>query len=175
MKQSILLWVLHRRSTGSSCLRSEDFFLVRCSLALWECSLARLAKSSAGAVLLSRGCKSAMAPSKQVFSSGSFGARFILWILPICHSMSVTDVLVTQYFRLIATAVIYAWIYNSTKGSLFLVMVAHAAHNITVDLMPQVGGSAVIVAVSYVAVAIVVALATDPRTLTVSKAGKVPN
>jgi len=106
---------------------------------------------------------------------GLVWGTFHLWILPICHCMSVTDVLVTQYFRLIATAVIYAWIYNSTKGSLFLVMVAHAAHNITVDLMPQVGGSAVIVAVSYVAVAIVVALATDPRTLTVSKAGKVPN
>jgi len=59
---------------------------------------------------------------------------------------SLTDVIVTQYLRLIATAVIYAWIYNSTKGSLFLVMVAHAAHNITVDLMPQVGGSAAIVA-----------------------------
>jgi membrane protease YdiL (CAAX protease family) len=75
-------------------------------------------------------------------------------------------VLVTQYLRLIATAVIYAWIYNTTKGSLLLVMVAHAAHNITVDLMPQVGGSPVIVALSYVAVAIVVVLMTDRRTLT---------
>jgi len=72
---------------------------------------------------------------------------------------------VTQYLRLIATSVIYAWIYNGTKGSLFLVMVAHAAHNFTVDLMPQVGGSPAIVAWSYVAVAIAVALMTDPRTL----------
>lgn len=44
-------------------------------------------------------------------------------------------------------------------------MLAHAAHNITVDLMPMVGGSAVIVALSYVAVAIVVVLMSDPRTL----------
>ena len=79
--------------------------------------------------------------------------------------------IVTQYLRLIATAVIYAWIYNSTKGSLFLVMVAHAAHNITVDLMPMVGGSAAIVAWSYVAVAIVVILITDSRTLTRSQNG----
>jgi hypothetical protein len=89
--------------------------------------------------------------------------------------MSLTDVIVTQYLRLIATAVIYAWVYNSTKGSLFLVMVAHAGHNITVDLMPMVGGGAVIVALSYVAVAIVVVLMTDPRTLTRSNSGNAPN
>ncbi len=98
---------------------------------------------------------------------GLVWGTFHLWILPICpHCLSLTEVLVTQYLRLIATAVIYAWIYNSTKGSLFLVMVAHAAHNITVDLMPMVGGSAVIVALSYVAVAIVVVLMTDRQTLT---------
>jgi CAAX protease family protein len=105
---------------------------------------------------------------------GLVWGTFHLWILPICHCMSLTDVIVTQYLRLIATAIIYAWIYNSTKGSLFLVMVAHAAHNITVDLMPQVGGSAVIVALSYVAVAIFVVLLTDPRTLTRSNSGKRP-
>jgi membrane protease YdiL (CAAX protease family) len=97
---------------------------------------------------------------------GLVWGTFHLWILPICHCMSLTDALVTQYLRLIATAVIYGWIYNSTNGNLFLVMVAHAAHNLTVDLMPMVGGGAVIVASSYVAVAIVVVLATDPRTLT---------
>jgi membrane protease YdiL (CAAX protease family) len=97
---------------------------------------------------------------------GLVWGTFHLWIIPICpHCLSLKDVIVTQYLRLIATAVIYAWIYNGTKGSLFLVMVAHAAHNFTVDLMPQVGGSPVIVAWSYVAVAIGVALMTDPRTL----------
>jgi hypothetical protein len=54
-------------------------------------------------------------------------------------------------------------------------MVAHAAHNITVGLMPQVGGSAVVVAWSYVAVAIVVVLMTDPQTLTARTAENVPN
>jgi membrane protease YdiL (CAAX protease family) len=105
---------------------------------------------------------------------GLVWGTFHLWILPICHCMTLTDVFVTQYLRLIATAVIYAWIYNCTKGSLFLVMVAHAAHNITVDLMPMVGGSAVIVALSYVVVAIVLVLITDPRTLTRSNSGN-PN
>jgi membrane protease YdiL (CAAX protease family) len=105
---------------------------------------------------------------------GLVWGTFHLWILPICHCMSLSDVIVTQYLRLIATAVIYAWIYNSTKGSLFLVMVAHAAHNIIVGLMPTVGGSAVTIALSYVAVAIVVVLMTDPRTLTRSNSGK-PN
>jgi uncharacterized protein len=106
---------------------------------------------------------------------GIVWGTFHLWILPICHCLSLTDIIVTQYLRLIATAIIYAWIYNSTKGSLFLVMVAHAAHNITVDLMPMVGGSAVIVAWSYVAVAIVVVLLTDPRTLTRYNSRNVPD
>jgi membrane protease YdiL (CAAX protease family) len=103
---------------------------------------------------------------------GLVWGTFHLWILPICHNcMSLTDVIVTQYLRLIATAVIYAWLYDSAKGSLFLVMVAHAAHNITVDLMPMVGGSAVIVAWSYVAAAVVVILTTDSQTLTRSQNG----
>jgi membrane protease YdiL (CAAX protease family) len=92
---------------------------------------------------------------------------FHLWIVPTCpHRISLADVVVTQYLRLMATAIIYRWIYNSTKGSLSIVMLTHAAYNFTVDLMLQVGGSPVIVALTYVAVAIIVVLLTDPRTLT---------
>jgi hypothetical protein len=98
-----------------------------------------------------------------------------LWIIPICpHCLSLTDVIVTQYLRLIATAVIYGWIYNSTKGSLFLVMLAHTRHNIWTNLMPNVGGRPVIVALSYVVVAIIVVLMTNPGTLTRSNSGKRP-
>ena len=43
--------------------------------------------------------------------------------------------LAQTYIRLISTAVIYAWIYNSTSGSLSLVMVAHAGHNIATELV----------------------------------------
>jgi membrane protease YdiL (CAAX protease family) len=106
---------------------------------------------------------------------GLIWGTYHLWIIPICpHCLSLTDVLVTQYLRLIATSVIYGWMYNSTKGSLFLVMVAHAGHNMATNLMPGVGGSPVIVALSYVAVAIVVVLMTDPRTLSRSNSGKRP-
>lgn len=45
------------------------------------------------------------------------------------------DVLET-YVRLIATAVIYGWMYVRTGGSLLLVMLAHAGHNIAIDLLP---------------------------------------
>src|SRR5258708_33116516 len=85
-KHSILFWVVHHRSTGSSCLHFRDFSLVRCSLVLWECSPGLLAKSSAGGVLLSHGCRSAMAHSRQACSSDSFGARFIFGFCRFCTS-----------------------------------------------------------------------------------------
>ena len=97
---------------------------------------------------------------------GLIWGTYHLWIMPICpHCLSLTDVLVTQYLRLIATAVVYGWMYNSTKGSLLLVMLAHAGHNLWTNLLPAVGGRPAIVALSYVAVAVVVVLMTDPRTL----------
>ena len=39
------------------------------------------------------------------------------------------------YIRLVATAVIYGWMYMRT-GSLLLIMLAHAGHNIAIDLLP---------------------------------------
>ena len=99
--------------------------------------------------------------------TGVIWGTFHLWIMPICpHCLSLTDVVVTQYLRLMATAVLYAWLYNSSGGSLFLVMVAHAAHNLTVDLFRNVGGNPIIIAFSYVVAAIIVILVTDSRTLT---------
>ena len=101
---------------------------------------------------------------------GLIWGTFHLWILPICpHCLSLTDVLLTQYLRLIATAVIYSWIYNSTNGSLFLAMMAHAGHNLWVNLMPNVGGSPVLIAFSYGVAALVVIAVTDPGTLQLSR------
>jgi membrane protease YdiL (CAAX protease family) len=40
------------------------------------------------------------------------------------------------YVRLAATAVIYGWIYARTGGSVLLVMLAHAGHNIAIDAVP---------------------------------------
>lgn len=73
------------------------------------------------------------------------------------------------YVRLIATAVIYAWLLNTT-GSLFLVMVAHLAHHAALDLLPvpdAVGaGWGTILAALYAALAAVVVVMTSPHTLT---------
>jgi len=40
------------------------------------------------------------------------------------------------YVRLISTAVVSTWLNHSTRGGLLLVMVAHAAHNLAIDLLP---------------------------------------
>lgn len=70
------------------------------------------------------------------------------------------------YVRLIATAVIYAWIFNSTKGSLLLVMLAHAAHNIAVTLMPPDSPTlALIIAVAYALTACGVVAVSGAKTL----------
>ena len=85
------------------------------------------------------------------------------------RTATAADVLET-FARLVSTAVIYAWLYNSTGKSLPVVMVAHAGHNVAIDVMtPSVVGSAtgsLIVALLYVAAAGVVLALTDPRTLT---------
>ena len=88
--------------------------------------------------------------------------------------MAWSDVTAT-YVRLIATSVIYAWIYNSTNGALLLVMVAHIGHNIASALVqiPADGRQEVplIIAFLYLAAAIVVVAMTRPRTLTRERRG----
>lgn len=70
------------------------------------------------------------------------------------------------YVRLISTAIIYGRIYNSTRGSLLLVMLAHAGHNIAVDLLPPTTeGTALIVAFLYLIAAIVLVWATKAHTM----------
>ncbi|WP_165422824.1 CPBP family intramembrane glutamic endopeptidase [Ktedonosporobacter rubrisoli] len=66
---------------------------------------------------------------------------------------------VQTYVRLISTAVIYGWIYNKTGGSLLLVMLAHAGHNIADDILPPAAeGTALIMAFLYLVAAIAVVL-----------------
>jgi membrane protease YdiL (CAAX protease family) len=79
---------------------------------------------------------------------------------------SATDV-VQALVRLVATSVIYAWLYLRTKGALPVVVIAHAAHNLAIELMPtEVLGTALgslSVAALYAAVAIgVVAVDRTP-------------
>jgi uncharacterized protein len=79
--------------------------------------------------------------------------------------------LAQTFMRLIATSILYAWLYNSTNGSLFLVMVAHAGHNIAIELIPipeqSIEVVPVIIALLYLAAAITVVLMT--RTQTISR------
>ena len=75
--------------------------------------------------------------------------------MPVGISGLTLSDLAQTYIRLISTAIIYAWIYNSTNGSLLLVMVAHAGHNIGTELIPAGDSQAVpvIVALLYLVVA----------------------
>ena len=56
------------------------------------------------------------------------------------------------YLRLVSTAVLYGWLFNVSGGSLLLVMLAHAAHNVAVTSMPvpeMAHGLGALVAVLY--------------------------
>ncbi len=74
------------------------------------------------------------------------------------------------YLRLTSTAVLYAWLYNSTRGSLLLVLVAHGAFNIDNSIVQSPASDVhmipIIVAVLHGVAALAVVLATNPRTLT---------
>jgi uncharacterized protein len=75
------------------------------------------------------------------------------------------------YLRLISTAVLYAWLYNSTRGSLLVVLVAHGGFNIASSIVQSPASDIhntipIIVAVLHGLAALAVVLATNPRTLT---------
>lgn len=78
-----------------------------------------------------------------------------------------TDMLAT-YIRLTSTAVIYAWMYNNTKGSLFIAMIAHLGHNLAASLIPTPadgGEQHLIVALLYFVGALSIIFTTDTGTL----------
>ncbi|NNC11280.1 CPBP family intramembrane metalloprotease [Planctomonas sp. JC2975] len=79
------------------------------------------------------------------------------------------------FLRLIATAVVYAWLYNASGRCLPVVLVAHAGHNLAVDLMPSSvigsGAGAMTMAALYAAAAVAVVVATRGRLGSSSKAG----
>jgi membrane protease YdiL (CAAX protease family) len=74
------------------------------------------------------------------------------------------------YLRLTSTAVLYAWMYNSTRGSLLVVLVAHGAFNIDSSIVQSPASDIhtipIIVAILHGLVALGVILATNPSTLT---------
>src|SRR5256884_8515941 len=104
---------------------------------------------------------------------GTLWSTWHLWplVVPGGAKLFLPSDVAQTYIRLISTAIIYAWIYNSTGGSLPAVMVAHAAHNIDSSFIP--GASIdpmhlgpLLGALGYAAVAIIVVLATNRGTLT---------
>lgn len=81
---------------------------------------------------------------------------------PASHS-TVPDVLF-GCLRLIATAIIYGWLYDATRGSVPVVMVAHLGHNLAVALLPSTTGHSVaLIAAGYVLIAIAVLICRRPR------------
>jgi membrane protease YdiL (CAAX protease family) len=101
---------------------------------------------------------------------GLLWSTWHLWyvILPGgLSSVTGTDAAAT-YVRLTSTAVIYAWMYNSTHGSLFIAMIAHLGHNLAASLIPTPsdgGQQHLITALLYFVAATIVILTTDARTL----------
>ena len=72
------------------------------------------------------------------------------------------------YLRLTSTAVIYAWMYNSTNSSLLIAMIAHLGHNLAASLMPTFGDEGqqhLIIALLYCVAALIAMFTTDTRTL----------
>lgn len=62
-----------------------------------------------------------------------------LWPIAAPGGLATTtwsDVILT-FGRLIATSVLYAWLYNNTRGSLLIVMLAHAGHNLAARFVPS--------------------------------------
>jgi len=103
---------------------------------------------------------------------GFLWSTWHLWyvILPGGFSTVTRTDAVATYLRLTSTAVIYAWIYNSTNGSLLIVMIAHLGHNLAVSLIPTPadgGQQHLITALLYLVAATVIVFTTDARTLCV--------
>jgi membrane protease YdiL (CAAX protease family) len=101
---------------------------------------------------------------------GIFWSAWHLWPALAPGGLETTDAsdVILTFLRLGATAIVYAWLYNSTGGSLLIVMLAHAGHNIAVRLVPpdatlQHGDP--VVTLLYVLAAVSVVALTGPRWL----------
>jgi membrane protease YdiL (CAAX protease family) len=101
---------------------------------------------------------------------GLLWSTWHLWYVMLPGGLSTvtgTDAVAT-YVRLTSTAVIYAWMYNSTNGSLLIVMIAHFGHNLAASLIPTPadgGQQHLITALLYLVAGIIVVLTMDARTL----------
>ena len=72
-----------------------------------------------------------------------------------------------------AMSVLFAWLYNSSGGSLLIVMIAHAGYNLGIRIVPSVTGDhadAFVVAL-FVVAAVAAAVVAGPRRLARMEAG----
>jgi membrane protease YdiL (CAAX protease family) len=94
------------------------------------------------------------------------GVLWSLWHLwpvlaPGGFAMTGVSGVVLTFVRLVATSVVYAWLLKSTRGSLLIVMLAHAGHNVAAQVVPLPGGTQQadpVTALLYVAAAVIAVL-----------------
>jgi membrane protease YdiL (CAAX protease family) len=96
---------------------------------------------------------------------GSIWSLWHLWpaVAPGGIGMTTWSDVSLTFVRLISMSIIYAWLYNNTKGSLLIVMLAHAGHNIAVRIVPAADsvnhGDPVVASLYAVAAAAIVLMA----------------
>ncbi|OLB81377.1 MAG: hypothetical protein AUI15_39920 [Actinobacteria bacterium 13_2_20CM_2_66_6] len=94
------------------------------------------------------------------------GVLWSLWHLwpvlaPGGFAMTGISGVVLTFVRLTGTSVVYAWLLNSTRGSLLIVMLAHAGHNIAAQVVPLPSGTQQadpVTALLYLAAGVIVLL-----------------
>jgi membrane protease YdiL (CAAX protease family) len=104
---------------------------------------------------------------------GALWATWHLWpvITPGGLSLETPEDAAATYIRMISTSIVYSWMYNSTKASLFLVMVAHFGHNLAASVVPPPSDGLHVhltIALLYLVVAVGIILMTNSRTLTIA-------
>ena len=92
---------------------------------------------------------------------GALWSLWHLWPVVTPGGFATTGVsgIALTFVRLTATSVVYAWLLNSTRGSLLIVMLAHAGHNIAVQVVPLPPGTQQgdpVTAILYLVAAVVV-------------------
>jgi membrane protease YdiL (CAAX protease family) len=103
---------------------------------------------------------------------GLLWSTWHLWPVAVPGGLSLFDWtdFPQTYLRLTSTAVLYAWLYNSTRGSLLIVLVAHGSFNLDSSIVQSPASDVhtipIIVAVLHGLAALAVIAATNPRTLT---------
>jgi len=103
---------------------------------------------------------------------GLLWSTWHLWPVAVPGGLSLFDWtdFPQTYLRLTSTAVLYAWLYNSSRGSLLVVLVAHGAFNLDSSIVQTPASDVhtipIIVAILHGVAALAIVLATNPRTLT---------